>query len=64
MPRDGGLDEQEAGIMAKVRQLANVYNSFHSMISTKLDQHNWSESNPGMWAIVASVERMRADMNG
>ena len=62
LPRGGGIYGQRAGLMRKLRMLTNVYNSFHSMLNTSLNQQKWSESNPQLWSIVASVERMRVDM--
>ena len=62
LPREGGIDGQEAGLVSKLRKLANVYTSFDSMMGTKMNQQKWTETYPKMWGIVASVERLRAEM--
>ena len=62
LPRPGGISGQEAGLLHKLRQLANVFNSYDSMLNTTLNQQKWSETYPQMWAIVASVERLKVRM--
>ena len=64
LPRGGGVEGQKAGLLRKLRILANVYNSFTGMLNTKLDQGAWSRANPQMWAIVAHVQRMRVEHGG
>ena len=62
LPRGGGLEGQRAGHMEKLRILRNVHDSFHSMINTSMDQKKWSETYPGKFAIVAHIQRMRANL--
>jgi hypothetical protein len=59
MPHDGGYLDQPAGMIRMLRMLANVHNSYHSMVNTKLDMKTWTDSNPQMWQIVGTVESLR-----
>lgn len=62
LPRLAGVWEQEAGIIEKMRRLSNVYNSYHSMLSTSMNQQKWSETYPEMWGIVGRTERLKAEL--
>ena len=62
LPRLAGVEEQEAGIIDKMRRLGNVYNSYYSMINTSLNQQKWSETNPQMWGIVGRTERLKVEL--
>lgn len=62
MPRAGGIWEQPAGLMEKLRILHNVHDSYYDMVNTSMDQQKWTEAYPGKFSIVARVGRMRSEL--
>jgi hypothetical protein len=62
LPRAGGILEQEAEVVWKMRVLVNIFNSYKSMLNTTLDQQKWSESNKAMWSIVGGIERLKVKL--
>ena len=61
LPRGGGLQGQEAGLLDKLRVLEAVYKSFHDMRYTSLDMDKWTEANEPKFTTVVRVEKMRRD---
>ena len=61
LPKAGGLEDQDAGYIEKLRILENVYRAFSSYSNTKTDQKTWTETYPGYWTIVAKVQRLRVN---
>ena len=61
LPRGGGIEGQEAGLMEKLRILESVYKSFHSMRYTSQKMDEWANSNEAMFAQTVHVEKMRRD---
>ena len=60
LPEPGGLFDQPAGLLARMRhaeQVWRVYDGFHSASSWK----RWQTANPGAWALKTKIDKLRAD---
>mgnify|MGYP000974174965 FL=1 len=63
LPYSGGVMEQPAGLMRKLRQVGNVYRAFvaYEREGKKPGKSaKWKRENEGVWDIVNEVERLRA----
>jgi hypothetical protein len=62
LPSGGGLDDQPAGLLAKMRVSLNVFDSFtqfnSAMPGTKAA---WVLAHQGAWELICLVEEMMAD---
>ena len=63
LPYSGGVMEQPAGLLRKMRQVQNVYEAFrlYKKEGNKPGESaKWKRENEGVWDIVNEVERLRA----
>ena len=63
LPYSGGVMEQPAGLLRKMRQVQNVYEAFrlYKKEGNKPGEiAKWKRENESVWDIVNEVERLRA----
>ena len=63
LPYSGGVMEQPAGLLRKMRQVQNVYEAFrlYKKEGNKPGEiAKWKRDNESVWDIVNQVERLRA----
>jgi len=63
LPYSGGVMEQPAGLLRKMRQVHNVYEAFrlYKKEGNKPGETaKWKRENESVWDIVNEVERLRA----
>ena len=63
LPYSGGVMEQPAGLLRKMRQVQNVYEAFrlYKKEGNKPGEiAKWKRENESVWDIVNQVERLRA----
>lgn len=64
LPRAGGLLEQPAGLLEKMRQALEVWKAFRAWKEADpLKQAAWKKAHPAEWKIVKSVRELRAILN-
>ena len=66
LPYSGGVMEQPAGLMSKIRKVMNIYHAFK--IWTAQGQKpgeaaKWKKENESIWNIVSEVNELRAKQN-
>ena len=59
LPRAGGLWEQPAGLMSRLRTLSEVYRAHQAYQHKRQDEASWSLEHPGWFGIVVDVDEMR-----
>ena len=63
LPYSGGVMEQPAGLLRKMRQVNNVYEAvriYKREGNKPGESAKWKRENEGVWDIVNEVERLRA----
>jgi CO/xanthine dehydrogenase Mo-binding subunit len=63
LPYSGGVMEQPAGLLRKMRQVRNVYEAvklYKAEGNKPGESAKWKRENEGVWDIVNEVERLRA----
>jgi len=63
LPEPGGLLDQPAGLIARMRKAHQVWSAFDSFWRAR-SQKQWSETYPAAWKLKCSVDRLRAEMAG
>jgi hypothetical protein len=62
LPYSGGVMEQPAGLMRKLRQVGNVYQAFQAYKNEGQkpgESAKWKRQNEQVWAIVREVNELR-----
>jgi hypothetical protein len=62
LPRAGGLLDQPAGLMRKIRQVMNVYHAvkLYEQQGTKAgEMATWRSENQEVWQIVSDINELR-----
>ncbi len=62
LPRPGGIEDQEAGLISHIGTLEAVYKSFSSMRYTRQNMKDWTEAHEQMWGVVGRVEKLKKDI--
>jgi hypothetical protein len=57
-PYSGGLLDQPAGLMKRMKIAKNIYNAFTGMHAAE-DKAEWQEHNPGEWKLVQDIWNMK-----
>lgn len=63
LPYSGGVMEQPAGLMRKMRQLGNVYRAFKAYEREGKkpgESAKWKSEHEDVWNIVSQVDELRA----
>jgi len=64
LPYSGGVMEQPAGLLRKMRQINNVYQAvrFYKNTPPKPGElAKWKKEHADVWAVVEQVDRLRAN---
>jgi hypothetical protein len=62
LPYSGGVMDQPAGLLKKMRQVNNVYQSFKLYKAEGKkpgETAKWKKEHSGVWEIVSQVEKLR-----
>lgn len=63
LPEPGGLWDQPAGLVRRMRKAHQVWRVFDSFRKAESWQR-WSEANPEAWALKCAVDELRRLQNG
>jgi hypothetical protein len=58
LPHGGGLLDQPAGLVRRMKICRNIYNSFRGMLDAE-DKAEWQTRNPGAWSLVQDVWKLK-----
>ena len=67
LPVSGGVWEQPAGLLKKMRQVNNVYRAYSRYEEQGKQPGNtakWKKDNQAIWDIIEWVEELKAKQNG
>jgi len=62
LPLGGGILDQPAGMMKKIRQVLNVYHAYKLYLRDGKkpgEQAKWKHAHEDIWDVISEIERLR-----